>query len=179
MGIAKQSFTKELFDPLPDQAVVFVCTCIEHAIREYETSVNTMIKFEGPSCSGTRTFSSDTEAVLIYTFQSPTTAAKMRIRRTFSQQTLDRREMQLDILMHRIRTQVNMVRVSLAWNVETVFDPYAAGTDDLPVHELPENGNKSDGLFANLNHEAYNAGTGVDNARRGVEITNEVSLIKS
>ena len=177
MGIARQSYTKELFDPLPEQAVVFVCTCIEHAIREYKTGVYTMIKFEGPACNGMRTFSSDSEAVLICTFQSPTTAAEVRIRRTFSQQALGRRRTQLKILMNRIRIQVNMGYISKAWNVKAVFDPYAAGTDDLPLHELPvgelsDSGNKDDELFANLNPEACDA-------RGSVEVINEVKMIKN
>ena len=28
---------KELFDPLPDAAMTFVCACIRHAIWEYHT----------------------------------------------------------------------------------------------------------------------------------------------
>ena len=52
MGIATQSYTKEFFDPLPDAALVFVCTCIEHAIREYESGRFSMIRFKGKNAKG-------------------------------------------------------------------------------------------------------------------------------
>lgn len=52
MGIAMQSYTKHLFEPLPDTAVAFVCTCIEHAIREYESGDFTMIRFRGQGLNG-------------------------------------------------------------------------------------------------------------------------------
>lgn len=37
MGVAMTPEAKELFDPLPDAAMTFVCACIRHAIWEYHT----------------------------------------------------------------------------------------------------------------------------------------------
>lgn len=52
LGIVTHSDLKDLFDPLPDDAVVFVCTCIEHAIREYDSGHFSQSCFEGRIVNG-------------------------------------------------------------------------------------------------------------------------------
>lgn len=43
---------KDLLDPLPDDALVFVCTCIEHAIREYDSGRFSQSCFKGRIVNG-------------------------------------------------------------------------------------------------------------------------------
>ena len=46
-GIACQAFTEQLFDPLDGLPIVYILTCIQHAIREYETGSHRKIKIDG------------------------------------------------------------------------------------------------------------------------------------
>lgn len=85
VGIATQVHTKEFFDPLPEVALVFVCICISHAIREYRTGVQ------------------KTEI-----FGAHDAASEIRFRKTFQNQCEERKAVLRKLHLRRVHHELGM-----------------------------------------------------------------------
>lgn len=46
-ALGRKSLTRKYFEPLTGRVVVFISTCIQHALREHEYGTRTVIRFEG------------------------------------------------------------------------------------------------------------------------------------
>jgi hypothetical protein len=139
-GMAVNSFTRSLFDPLPAKIIILVVVGIGHAIREFESGQKKVVKFDGLLEEGklikrTRTFRDD----MCYNKSE----SWRRVKSTWSNQGDVRKAVMQKILAKQIKRLTRNTSVQ-SLNSGPVKDPFANNLDDLPISELEDSQSRSE-----------------------------------
>ncbi len=124
-------YIRNLFDFLSNAIIIFVCLCIEHAIRKFQIERFVLIRFETDAMKNMNIvkFCFLRMMTLKLTFQ-------IRYQRIFDMQTIRKKNMIRKILFKRIKRIIDVNNASHIYNVTAVKDSYRIDVNDLSMNEL-------------------------------------------
>jgi hypothetical protein len=127
-------YTRDLFDSLSNAIIIFVCLCIEHAIREFQTERFVFIRFE-------KNVMKDMNIVRfcflrMMNLMRCELTSQIRYQRTFDMQTIRRKNMISKIFLKRIKKIIDVNNLFHIYNVIVVKDFYRIDVNDLSMNEL-------------------------------------------
>jgi hypothetical protein len=144
-------YIRNLFDFLSNAIIIFVCLCIEHAIRKFLIERFVLIRFEIDAMK-------DMNIVKFCFFRMMTLKLTFQIRyqRIFDMQTIRKKNMIRKILFKHIKKIIDVNTASHIYNVIVVKNFYRIDVNDLFMNELNDDEEFDDDVEESNNEKRSN-----------------------
>jgi hypothetical protein len=144
-------YIRDLFDSLSNAIIIFVCLCIEHAIRKFQIERFVLIRFEINTMK-------DMNIVRFCFLRMMTLklASQIRYQRIFDMQTIRKKNMIRKILFKRIKRIIDVNNAFHIYNVIAVKDSYRIDVNDLFINELNDDEEFDDDVEETNNEKRSN-----------------------
>jgi hypothetical protein len=144
-------YIRDLFDFLSNAIIIFVCLCIQHAIREFQTEQFVLIRFETNAMKNMNIV-----RLCFLRMMTLKLTFQIRYQQTFDMQAIRKKNMIWKILFKRIKKVIDVNNAFHIYNVTVVKDLYRVDVNDLSMNELNDDEEFDDDVEKSNNEKRSN-----------------------
>jgi hypothetical protein len=151
LNLAMHEYIRDLFDSLSNATIIFVCLCIEHAIRKFQIKRFVLIRFETDAMKNMNIV-----RFCFFRMMTLKLAFQIRYQRIFDMQAIRRKNIIRKILFKRIKRIIDVNNAFHIYNVTVVKDFYRIDVNDLSMNELNDDEEFDDDVEESNNEKRSN-----------------------